>query len=272
MPARPDGLPSAVCRVDHLKRTVLIDECLSIDPLLFRVVQCILFTLKLCLQPAEDLKVRRLLSGQFALMRGLEVANLRLLLSEIVTRRLKLTLDEVGRIFRLLLAHLEILIDKQMSQFAGNLLRGIGIGRREIYLECVDRVVAVTHQFDVYIFSHPIDFVVRRKLRLALSVVKVQIVDDQEQTRAAENLLRDALQPALQIVIHIGYHIVLWHRRLFDQNQCAGFVASLKKPTGSPHDKPPKKQWYQKLHVATTSNVQHAAKIEWLRCLFFYIF
>ena len=47
----------------------------------------------------------------------------------------------------------------------------------------------------------------------------MELIDDVQQVGPAQNLLRDALHPLLQIVIDVGRDVVLGHRGLFDQNQ-----------------------------------------------------
>ena len=55
--------------------------------------------------------------------------------------------------------------------------------------------------------------------------IKIELIDNMQQSRTAQNLLGNALHPLLQVIVHIGRHVVFRHGGLFHQNQGARHVA-----------------------------------------------
>jgi hypothetical protein len=70
-------------------------------------------------------------------MLSLKLSYFRLLLGQACARIFQLTRDEVGGVLRLLLHYFLILVDEQVSQFAGNLLGNMRIPRRITDLKAV---------------------------------------------------------------------------------------------------------------------------------------
>ena len=54
---------------------------------------------------------------------------------------------------------------------------------------------------------------------VAAGGIKVQLLNYMKETRAAENLLFNVLQPALKIVVDVWSDVVFGHRRLLYQDQ-----------------------------------------------------
>ena len=54
-----------------------------------------------------------------------------------------------------------------------------------------------------------------------LAGVKIELIDDVQKTRPAQNLLRNALHALLQVVAHVGRDVIFGHGWLFYQNQCS---------------------------------------------------
>ena len=102
------------------------------------------------------------------------------------------------------------------------------------HIEGRDLVALVAHQVDVDVLAHPLHLLVGRTLRVVTGV-KVVLVDDVQQPGAAENLLRDALHPLLQIVVDVGRDVIFRHGGLFHQNQRARLVARRQHPARAPH-------------------------------------
>ena len=94
-------------------------------------------------------------------------------------------------------------------------------------------VPRIAHQLEVNIFAHLCNFFIWRELPVTLAV-EVQLVNDLEKARAAENLLGDVLDPVLQIFIDIRHDVVFWHRGLLHQDQRARLIAARQNPAGSP--------------------------------------
>ncbi len=95
-----------------------------------------------------------------------------------------------------------------------------------------------------------------------LALVKVEPIDDVQQPRAAEDLLGDALQALLQVIVDVRGNVVFGHAGLLHQNQRARLVTRRKHPTRTPNDCPPKKQWYQKVEVAAAHHAQIVLQVE----------
>ena len=64
--------------------------------------------------------------------------------------------------------------------------------------------------------------------------IQIQLVDDVQQAGAAENLLRDAPHPVLQIVVHVGRDVILRHGGLLHQNQRARTGSAKAEPSSPP--------------------------------------
>ena len=60
--------------------------------------------------------------------------------------------------------------------------------------------------------------------------IKIELIDDMQEPRPAENLLSDTLQPILQVVIYVGRDVILRHGGLLHQNQGARLVARRQRP------------------------------------------
>ena len=77
----------------------------------------------------QNLEIARQLPGHFANMLPFELTNSVFLVCKVLSRGFQLAFEKLGRVFRLLLADLEILVDEQVRQFAGDLLRQSRIAR-----------------------------------------------------------------------------------------------------------------------------------------------
>ena len=86
-----------------------------------------------------------------------------------------------------------------------------------------------------------------------------------QKPRATENLLGDALHPLLQIIVHVGRDVILWHGGLLHQNQRGRLIARRKDPTCSPHHRPTHEKRYQKLQMATPHHPQVVLQVEAFR-------
>ena len=104
-----------------------------------------------------------------------------------------------------------------------------------------------------------------------VSRIKIELIDDVQQVRPAENLLRNALHPFLQVIVDIRRDIVFRHGGLLDQNQRARLVPRRQNPTRSPHHRPADKQRYQEMEVATAHYSQIMLKVEAFPALLFQI-
>ena len=245
-----------------MEASVLLDQRLEVNSLLLRSVECILFVLQLRLQPAQDLEIARLLGRQRAFVLSLELSYLRLLLGETRTRILQLARNKLGSVFRLLLPYFQILVDEQVRQLACHLLGDMGITRGIIYPEGGDFfAVIVPHKLDVNVFAHKRYLFIRSDL-VAPPSIKMQLVNDQEKARAAKNLLRNTLQPVLQIVADIWLDIVFRHSGLLNQDQRARLITRRQNPARSPDYKPPKQHRYKEMDVSAANYVEVALQVK----------
>ena len=116
----------------------------------------------------QNLEVARQLPRHLAHMLPLELTNSVFLVCKVLSRGLQLVLEELGRVFRLLLPDLEILVDEQVRQLSSDLLRELRIARRVRHVEGSDLIVRITDQFNVDILPHARNLVVGRHCCRAL--------------------------------------------------------------------------------------------------------
>jgi len=69
---------------------------------------------------------------------------------------------------------------------------------------------------------------------------------------------------ALQIVVDVGRDVVLRHRRLFDEDERARFIARREKPAAAPHQHPAEKKRDEEVDMAAPGYIQIARDIEFL--------
>src|ERR1700733_3329310 len=148
-----------------------------------------------------------------------ELSDLGFLLGKALTRGLQLTLQELGCIFRLLLTFLQIFIDEELRELGGDSLGEFRSWRGIRNIECRDLLVSVPDKLDYNIITHPLYFFIWIEAVVAARGIKVQLLNYMKETRAAENLLFNVLQPALKIFVDVWSDIVFGHRRLLYQDQ-----------------------------------------------------
>ena len=101
--------------------------------------------------------------------------------------------------------------------------------------------------------------------------IEIELLDDVQQTSPAQNLLRDALQAVLQIIVHVGRNVILWHGRLLDQNQCARLVARRKNPTRAPYRGPYQEQRNQEMQMPAARDAQVMLQTQACQSLLFVV-
>ena len=87
----------------------------QVHALLAGGIQGILRSLQLALQALQNLQIGRQLPGHFSHMLPFELTDSVFLVCQIFPCGFQLVLEELSRIFRLLLAHFKILIDEQIG-------------------------------------------------------------------------------------------------------------------------------------------------------------
>ena len=149
----------------------------------------------------------------------------------------------------MLLPHFEVFVDEKIGQFASHLLRQVRVTRGKRHVERSDLIRPdIFDQIDIDILAHHLDFFVGRALRV-LRRIKIELIDNVQKPRPAENLLRNALQPHLQVLVDVRRHVVLGHGRLLHQNQRARLVTRRQHPARAPHQHPSQKQRNQEMDV-----------------------
>src|SRR5580658_10279611 len=108
-------------------------------------VEGIFLILQLSLQTCQNLEVGRQLGRQLAYVLSLKLANLLLLVRENFPGGFEPALEKLCRVFRLLLAHFEILADEQVGQFAGHILGNLRIVRQVIDIKRTDPILGIAH-------------------------------------------------------------------------------------------------------------------------------
>ena len=94
-------------------------------------------------------------------------------------------------------------------------------------------------------------------------------IDDVQQVGPAQNLLRDALHPLLQVVINVRRDVVLRHAGLLDQDERGRFDTSAAAPSLRPIQLPINEQRDQKMDVAALHHAQIFRYVEALSALLF---
>ena len=97
------------------------------------------------MQAAENLEIASQLPGHLPDVLPFELTNSVLLVCKALPGILQLAFEKLGSALRLLLTHLEVLVDEQVGQFAGHLLGDFGGKRGVGDIERADLIVPVTH-------------------------------------------------------------------------------------------------------------------------------
>src|SRR5208282_4221389 len=140
------------------------------------------------------------------------------------------------------------------------LLRHLRIAIYIIYIEGGELPVVAARQFDLDVLAHVLDQIVRA-LVFSLLSVETERVNDAEKSGAAQDLLRDAVQLMLNVVIDVRDNIFLRHGRLLNQNERARPVGRWDQPARSPHEHPAAKKRHQELPPPTADDSLHLRKI-----------
>src|ERR1700690_1704714 len=118
------------------------------------------------------------------------------------------------------------------------------------------------HLFDQFVLVHVLSF-----LR-----VEAEAVNDPQQTGAAHDLLRDAVELMLDVGVDIRDHVFFRYRRLLDENERARPVGGTNQPTGSPDQEPAAEKGQEELPPPTANYTLNLDKIERLACWFQFFF
>ena len=120
-------------------------------------------------------------------------------------------------------------------------------GSREEYetLNAVIWLRASLTNSNINVFPHALDHLVGRGVRM-VARIEIQLFDDVQQPRPAQNLLRNALHALLQIIVHVRGDVILRHGGLLHQDQGGGLVAGGQNPADSPNQHPSHEERDQK--------------------------
>ena len=155
-----------------------------------------------------------------------------------------------------------------MNRFVSSLVTfwaTYGIAGRIGDVKCCDLIARVTDQFDVDIFAHAVNLLIGRCLGVR-AWVKIELVNDVQEPGAAENLLGNALQPILQVVVHVGRDIIFRHGGLLHQNQGARLIARRQNPARLPRPAAQaRNSGIKKMEVAPADHAQVTLKVEAFR-------
>jgi len=93
-------------------------------------------------------------------------------------------------------------------------------------------------------------------------VVQIELFDDAQKPRPAQNLLSNALKPYLQVIADVRSDDLFWNRGLLHQNESARLITRWQNPTDSPDRHPTDKQRYQKMQMPAACDSQIALKVK----------
>ncbi len=201
--------------------------------------------LELRLGAGQHLDVRLRVLRQHTHVLLLKLAEFGFLLHQGGGGCLQLGIQKLSGALGLLLAGADVLIDEERSQLGVDLLRdhgpagGVGDLERSQFLRPGPRARRF-HQVDLNVLTHGRDLIVggwRQK-----TLIQMQVVDDRQQTGAAQDLLGDRLQALAQIHLHIWQDIVLGNLGLLDQDHRLRGVLRGYDPRRQKHQKPSDKQ------------------------------
>ncbi len=170
--------------------------------------------------------------GRMALVLQLEVGQLLLEFRHVVADAHQLLVQERGRLGRLLLAVLDVLVEEQRGQLVGDLLRVAGhfavVRQAERDRRLDGRAgAAIGHvradRRDLDVAAHAVDDLLAG-LALACLAVKPVLVDHVQQGRARHHLLADDLDALVGEAGHGGAHELLRDLLFLDQDRGGGAI------------------------------------------------
>ena len=183
------------------------------------------------------------------------------LLGKTLAGLLELVFEELSGVRRLLLPGLEIFPDEEVREFAGRLLGHLRVVRRVIDIERRQLAVIRFDEFDLDVFAHLLDFLVGSQFPALLARIKMESVDDVQEAGAAEDLLCDAVQTALQVIVHVRDNVGFWHSGGVDQNQRTRAIHCVHKPGAAPHQEPSQEKGREEKPAATAHDAKHLAEL-----------
>ena len=194
---------------------------------------------KTLLQARQDVNVAVHLAGKFAQVAALELLDLGLLLGQARARAVQLAGEKLSGVFRSLRLLLDVFIDEQGSQLRRYLLRQGWRGSRidDAKSRKLPAFPRRLHKLDLDVLAHLVDEPVRAETLPQLRV-QMKLFDDPLQPRAAQDLLRHALQLFLQIDGDVGDHVLLWNLLLFHQDEGLGTIHGRQQAACPPGQEP----------------------------------